>query len=177
LIDTKKKGSKRRKKLIASKRKQLTNLNHQIKDITHKLTTTFITVLHEAGARKLVIGDLRDVRQNNDKGKLANQKIHQMLSGQTRFQLEYKATLRGMETDLQNEAYTSQECPACKKRNKLKGRVYRCSCGFRYHRDGVGSWNIRSKYLGLGQVFGVMASPTGIRYKPHLRCSSGGFNT
>ena len=68
--------------------------------------------------------------------------------------------------ELQDEAYTSQTCPACGERHKPTGREYRCKCGFRYHRDGVGSWNIRAKYLGdFGSpVVGAMASPTGVRY-------------
>lgn len=171
LIDVKKKGSRRRKRLVKSKRKQLTKLNHQIKDIQHKLTTALITTLHERGVRKLVIGDLRNVRQNNDKGKLANQKIHQMLSGKTRFMLTYKAERLGMETALQEESYTSQTCPRCGTRHKPTNREYVCknpACGFHYHRDGVGSLNIRSKYLGLGQVVAVMAPATGIRFTPHL---------
>ncbi|HXG94810.1 MAG TPA: zinc ribbon domain-containing protein [Blastocatellia bacterium] len=62
---------------------------------------------------------------------------------------------------------TTQICPACGNRKKPKGRQYVCACGFRYHRDGVGSLNIRSKYLGRGPVVGRMARPVGIRYQPH----------
>jgi len=48
-----------------------------------------------------------------------------------------------------------------------------CSkCGFVYHRDGVGAINIRGKYLGESQVVGAMASPVGVRYKPHMQCRS-----
>ena len=40
-------------------------------------------------------------------------------------------------------------------------------CGFQYHRDGLGAYNIRRKYLGeleTPQVVGAMASPIGVRY-------------
>jgi len=61
-----------------------------------------------------------------------------------------------------------RECPQCLQRHKPKGREYRCpACGFRFHRDGVGAINIRRKYLGSGPVVGVMASPTGVRWRPH----------
>lgn len=81
-----------------------------------------------------------------------------------------KAERLGMQVVLQDEAYTSQECPRCGCRHKPRGRVYLCSvCGFRFHRDGVGSINIRRKYLGLGPVVGAMASPTGVRWHPHRR--------
>jgi len=49
--------------------------------------------------------------------------------------------------------------------------------GFVRHRDVVGAVNIRKKYLGQNeptgsslQVAGEMASPTGVRYRPHMRC-------
>ena len=173
LIDTKKKGSRRRKRLIRSKRRQLTTLVHQLRDIAHKTTTRLVSTLYHAGVQTLVIGDIRDIRQGLDYGPKANQKIHQMLHGQTRFMLTYKAEQLGMDTALQEESYTSQRCPACGKRNKPRGREYRCACGFRYHRDGVGSWNIRAKYLGSSSpVIGVMAPPSAYRYRPHMRCSS-----
>jgi len=94
-----------------------------------------------------------------------------MSSGQARFFLSYKAQRLGMAVELQDEAYTSQECPACGmlKKSKPRGRRYTCKCGFRYHRDGVGGFNIRKKYLGSGPVVGDMAPPTGMRYAPHAR--------
>lgn len=173
LIDRKRRGSKRSKRLIRSKRRQLQKLNHQIRDIAHKTTTRLVSTLHVSGVQTLVIGDVRDLRQGLDYGPKANQKIHQMLHGHTRHLLTYKAERLGMATVLQEESYTSQTCPACGRRHKPNGREYRCACGFRYHRDGVGSWNIREKYLGCGPVVGRMARPIGQRYSPHVRCSSG----
>jgi len=122
---------------------------------------------------KEVLGEVAvETPARSDYGRKANQKLHQMLHGATRRMLSYKAHRLGMETALQDEAYTSQTCPSCGHRHKPTGREYACTCGFRYHRDGVGSWNIRQKYLGSGPVVGVMASPTGVRYHPHMRCSS-----
>lgn len=167
--DTKKKGSNRWEKTIKSKKKQLYKLNNQIKDVLHKQTTAVISTLYEEGVQKLVIGDIRDIRKDLNYGKKANQKLHQMVSGQIRWMLSYKAERFGMSVDLQEESYTSQECPACGRRHKPSGREYVCRCGFRYHRDGVGGFNIRKKYLGSGPVVGVMAPPTGIRFTPNAR--------
>jgi putative transposase len=72
-----KKGSRRRKKLIASKKRQLRKIKNQIKDVEHKQTSKLITTLHQAGVQTLVIGDVRDIRQNTDVGHTNNQKIHQ----------------------------------------------------------------------------------------------------
>jgi putative transposase len=168
-----KKGSKRRKRLIRSKKRQLKKIAHQIKDIEHKQTTRLITTLHENGVRMVVIGDVRDIRQDNDIGHTNNQKVHQWSHGSVRFKLTYKAVHRQMYVTLQDEHYTSRTCPKCGHvRSKVNGRVFRCAnkkCGWTYHRDGVGSINIRAKYLGQFPVVGVMAPPTGLRFSPHTR--------
>lgn len=171
LIDKKQRGSKSRKRLVKSKQKQLTKLKNQIKDILHKTTSLIVSTLKSRDVQTLVIGDVRDIRQDLDYGKKANQKLHQWVFGEVRHMLTYKAVRLGMRIELINEAYTSQTCPSCGKRHKPKNRNYRCRhCGFEYHRDGVGSINIRRKYLGDSTpVVGLMASPVGVRYRPHQR--------
>jgi putative transposase len=164
-IDRKKKGSLARKKLVRSKKKQLKKLEHQIKDLEHKQTTHLITTLQERGVQTVVIGDVRDLRQDTDVGHTNNQKIHQWSHGSVRHKLTYKAERLGMQVALQDEHYTSRTCPHCLYvRSKVEGRVFRCpKCGWTYHRDGVGSINIRQKYLGHGPVVGDMAPPISIR--------------
>jgi len=176
-IDRKKKGGKRRRKLIASKRRKLKRLDNQIRDIEHKLTSAAINALDERGARTLVIGDLRDIRIGYDKGKVQNQRMHQAPTGRIRHMLSYKAERLGWKVEPpQNESWTSKTCPACGARNTPTGRVYTCSaCGFVGHRDVVGQVNILKKYHGNVEgcrVIGAMASPIGLRWYPHLRCSS-----
>lgn len=175
-IDRKKKGGKRRRKLIMSKQRQLRKLDNQIRDIEHKLTTAAIKALHDAGVRKLVVGDVRDIRVGYDCGKVQNQRLHQAPLGRIRSYLEYKGLRLGWrKPEFQNEAYSSRDCPKCGARNVPKGRNYLCtSCGFKAHRDVVGQLNILAKYRGasLAHVIGAMASPIGIRWKPDLRCSS-----
>ncbi|HSR04021.1 MAG TPA: zinc ribbon domain-containing protein [Proteiniclasticum sp.] len=41
-----------------------------------------------------------------------------------------------------NPRYTSQTCLACGKRNHAKDSKYKCSCGFKIHRDILGAMNI-----------------------------------
>jgi putative transposase len=173
-IDRKKKGSRRRKKLIRSKQKQLKKLRNQIKDIEHKQTTRLISTLYEEGVQTVVIGDVRDLRQNVDVGSKNNQKIHQWSAGSVRHKLTYKAQRLGMVVELQDEHYTSKTCPMCDQRRKTSpnGRVFTCTnkaCKWQYHRDGVGAINIRRKYLDSGPVVGVMAPPTGMRFHAHTR--------
>jgi putative transposase len=184
LLDVKKRGSIRRKKLGRSKGKQLRKIQWQVRDVLHKQTSNLVSTLHRTGVQTVVIGDVRTIRQRTDFGKKANQKIHQWLAGATRFMLTYKSERLGMRVGLQDERYTSQTCPKCGHMCKPSGRVYRCSykpCGAVFHRDVVGSYNIRAKYQGnyAFPVVGVkpgaipgMASPTGVRYNAHLRRSA-----
>jgi putative transposase len=174
LIDTKKRGSRQRKKLIRSKQKQLSKLKHQIADIEHKQTTWLISTLHQQGVQTVVIGDVRDIRQDNDTGSTNNQKLHQWSHGHVRRLLTYKAERLGMSVALQEERHTSKTCPVCKhvRKSRVQRRVFRCTnkrCRFIWHRDGVGAVNIRQRYLDCGPVVGVMAPPTGMRYRPHTR--------
>jgi len=174
-IARKKKGSKRRKQLIRSKQKQLRTLRHQIKEIEHQQTSRLVSMLYLEGVQTVVIGDVRDIRHNNDTGSLNNQKIHQWSHGTVRHLLTYKAERLGMAVELQEEHYTSRTCPKCghRRKSKPKGRVFHCTnkaCRFTWHRDGVGAYNIRQKYrgeFGIPHVVAEMAPATGIRYLPH----------
>lgn len=175
LIAKTKRGSSRRKALVRTKKRQVAKLNQQIDDILHKQTKHIVSALYERGVQTLVIGDIRDIRKSIDYGKEMNQRLHGWSFGKFRELLTYKAQLLGMQVVLQNERDTSKTCPKCGAKHKPQGRLYSCrSCGFKFDRDGVGAINIRSKYLGcLGvPVVGAMMSPFGVRYHPHLQCSS-----
>jgi len=170
MIDVKKKGSLRRKKLIRCKQKQLKKLQHQVNDIEHKQSSRLISTLYAKGVQTVVIGDVRDIRQDLDAGSKNNQKLHQWSHGSIRHKLTYKAEWLGMEVALQDEHYTSRTCPMCQhvRKSKVQGRVFRCpTCHWTYHRDGVGAINIRQKYLGSLPVIGDMAPPIGMRFRPH----------
>ena len=175
-IAAKKRGSRRRKHLIKSKQKQLRKLKNQIKDIEHKSTSRLISTLRRDGVQTLVIGDVRDIRQELDVGSKNNQKLHQWSFGSMRQKLTYKAERVGMEVALQEESYSSKTCPVCGKRRKSRpaGRNYGCTnkkCRWKGHRDFVGAFNIRAKYrgeFGCPHVVGAtMAAPIGMRYLPH----------
>jgi putative transposase len=168
-----KKGSRHRNKLIKSKQKQLRKVKNQIKDIEHKQTTQLVSTLYREGVQTIVIGDVRDIRQDLDVGSTNNQKVHQWSHGTTRYMLTYKAERRGMSIVLQEESYTSKTCPQCGYRRKspVQGRNFSCGkCGFKAHRDGVGAMNIRYKYreeFGIPHVVAAMAPATGMRFAPH----------
>lgn len=162
-IDRTKKGSQRRKKLVASKQKQLRKIKNQINNIEHQQTTTLITTLAQEGVQTVVIGDVKDIRKRLDVGSKTNQKLHQWSAGHTRHLLTYKAERRGMQVVLQEERYTSRTCPACghRKKSSPSGRNWHCQqCGYRGHRDSVGAMNFRYKHrgeFGSRHVVGEMA--------------------
>lgn len=171
-ISKTKSGSKKRKALVATKHRIIAKLGNQINDILHKQSSHLVSTLFKAGVQTVVIGDIRDIRNSIKYGAKTNQKLHSWSFGKYRWMVEYKAEKLGMKVVLQDEAYSSQTCPACGKRHKPSGRTYTCKCGFRFDRDGVGSYNIRAKYLGSfgSPVVGIMAMPSGVRFRPHLQC-------
>jgi len=164
-----KKGSKRCRCLIRAKQHFLRQINNQIRDIVHKITSHFIAWCNEHNAGTILIGDIRKIRDNNNKGKLVNQRLHQWLFGQIVTIIRDKAQLFDIKVKLISEAYTSKTCPICGAINNVKDRNYVCKCGFKYHRDGVGAINIRKKYLGDSQVVAVLTPAVGVRFNPHLR--------
>ncbi len=171
-IDRCKRHSPRWWYLVRRKWKRIRKIDNQIKDALHKHTTRFVKHCSKSGIGTIVIGDLIGIRDNIDYGKRANQKLHQWPFGKVTELITYKAKSLGIKVELINEAYTSQTCPNCGNRKKPNNRNYTCSCGFKYHRDGVGAINIRKKYLGhfgvpvaadMGNKTMKMTPPLGFR--------------
>jgi len=180
-IDRKERGSNRWKKLVKTKNQQLGHIDNKITDLLHKLSRKVVEMLLERRVSAIRIGDVRGIRDRINYGNQMNQRLHQWAYGEFARMIEYKAKLAGITAQKVDEAYTSQECPQCGHRQKPSGRGYVCSeCSFHGHRDVVGAANIRRKYVGsdneptgsASRLPGVMASPSGVRFHPHLQCSS-----
>jgi len=177
-IDRKERGSNRWKKLIKTKNKQLDHLDNKITDLLHKLSRKLIEMLLERGVSTVVIGDLKGIRDDVNYSSKLNQRLHQWTHGKFVHMVEYKAEEAGMSVVYVDEAYTSQTCPKCSAANKShkNGRKFRCSsCGYKAHRDAVGAYNIRKKYVSEEEgdetsscLPGAMASPSGVRFHSHL---------
>ncbi len=172
-----KKGSRRYRKLLKAKKRMLRRIRHQIKDILHKITSNFLKICLQKEIGTIVIGDVSNIRERVKGNDNFNQKIHQWCFRKMVEMITYKARLLGIEVELVPEEYTSQVCPVCGSKNHPVGRNYECrSCGFRYHRDGVGAINIWQRYLGReSQVVAGLAPVRGVRFKPHL-CGHGVSN-
>ena len=170
-MDRCKHRSNRWYRLKRIKTKILAKLNAQIKDAEHKITSRFISDCIKAKADTIVMGDIKGIRKRAKFSKKSNQKVHQWAFARLQSMICYKAELAGLKVKFVSEAYTSQTCPRCGNRKKPTNRNYHCNhCGFAYHRDGVGAINLYNKVSGfiLSPVVGVMASPIGVRFHPHL---------
>jgi putative transposase len=158
VLSKKEKHSRRYQRLLARKSRFLAKQKRKRRDIEHKVSRSVVEYAVERGVGTLAIGDVRDVADGVDYSKKSNQKISNWSHGKIRNYIEYKAAAEGIQTELVNEAYTSQTCPNanCLHKIKPKGRVYRCpACGFVGHRDIVGASNILSRHLygKVGQIY------------------------
>lgn len=146
--DTKKKGSRRRKRIQKRINRFKAQQERRQRDMLHKVSRAVVDHAVERKAGKIVIGDVRDIADGVDLGKRTNQKVSGWEHGKLRQYITYKAAQVGIEVVLQDERYTSQTCPVCGQRKKPRGRIYRCSaCGGVFHRDVVGAVNILSAHL------------------------------
>ena len=161
--------SKRWWRLTRRKWKRIRKIDNQIKDALHKQTTQFVEHCQAKGIGTIILGDLTGIRKRMDYGKRANQKLHQWAFGKIAALITYKAKALGIKVKVIDESYTSQTCPKCGTRKKPNTRNYICTCGLKYHRDGVGAINIREKYLGHFGVPVVAAmDPRSMKMTPPL---------
>jgi putative transposase len=138
------------KRLQRRKRFLLARNNRQRRDIEHKVTRSITRHAKAEGAKRLVVGDIRDIGKGKRFTANSQQKISGWSHGRQIAFLTYKLAAEGIALERQSEAYSSKTCPACGTHTKPKGRNYRCSnkrCGFVGHRDAVGAVNQESKAL------------------------------
>jgi len=174
-MDIKKKGSNKRDTVRKQKHKFIKKVDNRISDILHKYTTGIVSTCKNNGMDTLVVGDLKDYRQNNNCGHQRNQENHGWLYSKITWMLKYKCEKSGLNFRMQEESYTSQTCPVCGYRKKMSNRNYICpKCGFIGHRDVVGAINILGKYLKQKvSVVAAMRPAFGIRYKPYVKVAQG----
>jgi len=151
------KRSRRWKQMQRRKTFLLARNNRQRRDIEHKVTRAITNHAKAEGARRLVVGDIRDIANGKRLNTNAQQKVSGWSHGRQIAFLIYKLAAEGIALERQSEAYSSKTCPACGTRTKPKGRNYRCGnkrCGFVGHRDAVGAINQESQavYGAFGHI-------------------------
>src|SRR6266699_5624194 len=136
------KYSSRWKKLQRAKTKQCRRTERRIRDTRHKATRQVIDFCVENNTGSLFIGNPHGVR-NQDKGRHHNQRMALWEYGKDIDYLTHKAKQAHIMSFTGSERGTSSQCPVCGHKQKPKGRNWACRvCGFRGHRDLVGSFNM-----------------------------------
>lgn len=139
-------GSKRWRRLQYARRKRSARIDRQVRDLRHKGTRKIVTFCVEHRVGTLFIGDPDGVRRRRA-GRHHNQRMAQWEYGKDKAYLTYKCQQACIESFTGSERGTSSQCPACGRRKKPKGRIWKCSnpeCGFVGHRDVVGSANMHA---------------------------------
>ncbi len=142
----KQRSSRRWKRLARRKRFLRARNKRQRRDMEHKVTRAIANHAKAEGAKRLVVGDVRNIGTGKRLNTHAQQKVSGWSHGKQVDYLSYKLAAVGIALERQSEAYSSQTCPGCGTQNKPKGRTYGCAhCGFVGHRDAVGAINQVSK--------------------------------
>lgn len=148
--------SKEQQKLSKIDRKSSNNLSRlfykrsvYLDNLFDNVVAKLFRFLKRNDVSKLIIGDLTNILDDNDKGRLLNQMTHNYWSfDRLLCKIENKAEELGIEIQMTSEEYTSRTCPICGDdsiENK-RDRLFLCSfCGYIDHRDIVGARNIMVK--------------------------------
>lgn len=141
------KGSKQYKKYMFALRKLKYKSERKINDAIHKTAKLYLDFCLENKISVVYYGDLdsatRGTKQKHRGNSLTRQKLGQWNYGKIMDELKNKLGRHGITLVKVSEAYSSQTCPQCKTRNKVRNREYLClECGYAQHRDIVGSINI-----------------------------------
>jgi putative transposase len=126
-----------------------------MKNINHQLSRQIVNHAHEQGVGVIKLETLAGIRERTARTsrRASARKNNRMMATWSFHQLTlfitYKAERIGIRVEQVDPAHTSQECPACRTRNKAQDRTYVCAdCGWMGHRDCVGAINI-SRRAGL----------------------------
>jgi putative transposase len=133
------KSSNKLKRLFTARKRYFNNLlNNAVSKLFRFLKRNDVSMLY--------VGDVKNIREDNNLGKAVNQMVHNYWS----FDLQYrklgnKSEENGIVHERIDESYTSMTCPVCgdsSVENK-KDRIFVCSlCGYIDDRDIVGAKNI-----------------------------------
>ena len=114
--------------------------NNSINDYLHKVTRYIVSYCVENQINTVVIGDITNIRKDNNLGNVTNQKLHSFPFAKIYMMLQYKLEMKGITLVKQNEAYTSQTSPLSKNVSKESARkVNRIKRGL--YKDGDNVWN------------------------------------
>ncbi|HEY6542063.1 MAG TPA: transposase [Ktedonobacteraceae bacterium] len=166
------KYSRRWKKLQRAKNRMAGRIERRVRDLRHKATRQVVDFCQQEQVGTLFIGNPHGVR-NENRGRHHNQRMAQWEYGKDIDYLTHKSKQARIESFTGSERGTSSQCPACGHKYKPRGRVWKCrQCGFRGHRDVVGSVNMHRLAYDTPVTF--PRSVTYLRPGPSRRSSRAG---
>ena len=143
-----KRGSRRYRKLCYALERTGGQVKRQVRDLRHKATRKVVIFCEQENAQTVFVGNPDGVRKK-DAGRHHNQRMARWEYGKDIDYLQQKCQQAHMTCFTGSERGTSSTCPSCGKRRKPRGRVFACRrCGFRGHRDIVGSMNMHPLAFG-----------------------------
>ena len=167
-----KKHSRQWKRLQRAKNKMARSIERRVRDMRQKATRQIIDFCEEQEVGTLFIGNPHGVRNKNN-GRHHNQRMAQWEYGRDIDYLTHKSKQARIECFAGSERGTSSQCPVCRHKHKPRGRVWKCKkCGFRGHRDVVGSVNMHR--VAYEQQVTFPRSVTYLRPGPSRRSSRAG---
>jgi putative transposase len=150
------KGSKRWRKLQRARSKVSTRTARQVRDLRHKGIRRVVTFCVAQHVGTVYTGNPHGVRRRSA-GRHHNQRMAQWEYGKDLEYLKHKFAQHRIESFTGTERGTSSRCPVCgRMQRKPKGREWVCrdpACGFRGHRDVVGSANMHPIAYGQRIMF------------------------
>jgi IS605 OrfB family transposase len=141
--------------ILSTKRiKRLNNIKkRKIDYILHTSTKRIVDYCIENDINTVIIGDIKGIRENNNIGKINNQKLHSLPFKQFYDKLSYKLKMKGINLIYQNESYSSGCSPTSvdvskeyyNKSKRIKRGLYK-EDNIIYNSDSVGAYNIMRIY-------------------------------
>ena len=113
-----------------------------MRDINHKLSRQIVTFAAENNCGTIHLENLSGIRRTSRLRGKNKANLHSWTFYELSSFITYKAHELGIKVVYIKPEYTSQTCPSCGERNKVKDRNYHCDCGYHAHRDRVGALNI-----------------------------------
>jgi putative transposase len=147
--------NKDEKDFIVTKRIKKLNIikKRKIEYILHTSTKRIVDYCVDNEINTVIIGDIKGIRENNDIGKINNQKLHSLPFEQFYDKLSYKLRLKGISLIYQKESYSSGCSPTSadvskeyyNKSKRIKRGLYKEN-NIIYNSDSVGAYNIMRIY-------------------------------
>jgi putative transposase len=112
--------------------------SNRLKDVDHKISKNIVNFAVENNVGTIKMERLGQIQKRNPESrKVSTWSYHRLMH-----YIIYKAKKEGIKVILVNPYNTSRKCPSCSQLNIANNREYKCSCGYKNHRDIVGAVNI-----------------------------------